>query len=377
MSDTRPRPLPVVTFGVLAACAIGYALELRTAGFAPTPRQLHELGAVSAIALQAGEWWRIATSTFLHTGPAHVVNNVVVIALMGFGLERFLGHLRTLLVVVASAACAAVGATVAVDPGVVTVGASGIGFGLLAAAVVGDRGMRDGIGVFGAQLLAFNLLVTFTITGISVGGHLGGAVSGALVALERRLRTPAAVRAAAPAAPATPRESLSYAPTDTLELREGRAKAAGYLVVICTFTLLGAWVGTKGEPIGWLMAVGGGLGVVAQLRTFASPGVLTLTPQGLQSSLTRRRVAAAWSDIDVVMPAEAAGQKGVAWRWRQDSERSHDPGPHDNFLPNQFNLDHVVLAVLLESWRKGRHLRVADVTPDIARATLDDVRQRL
>ena len=63
-------------------------------------------------------------------------------------------------------------------------GASGAVFGLMGAAVVVTRHrglnlMESGLGIW----LGLNLLITFTIPNISIGGHIGGLIGGALAAL--------------------------------------------------------------------------------------------------------------------------------------------------------------------------------------------------
>ncbi len=65
------------------------------------------------------------------------------------------------------------------NPNAFTVGASGAAFGLMGALAVGMRlrGIdiwRTGIG----SILVINLLFTFAVPGISIGGHLGGLVGG-------------------------------------------------------------------------------------------------------------------------------------------------------------------------------------------------------
>src|SRR5437763_632391 len=80
-----------------------------------------------------------------------------------------------------------------------SVGASGAIFGLLGAAIIvlrsrGINPMESGL-VF---WLGFNLLLSFTISGISIGGHIGGLVGGTLAAIALyevgpRLRLPFAV----------------------------------------------------------------------------------------------------------------------------------------------------------------------------------------
>ena len=75
-------------------------------------------------------------------------------------------------------------------------GASGAVFGVMAAAVLvmrnaGVSPLESGIGIW----LVLNLVFTFTFPNISIGGHLGGLVGGALAALflydlRDRLRVP-------------------------------------------------------------------------------------------------------------------------------------------------------------------------------------------
>ena len=71
-----------------------------------------------------------------------------------------------------------------------SVGASGAIFGLMGAAVVvmrnrGINPMESGLGVW----LGINLLFTFAIPGISIGGHLGGFVGGGVAAEARWQRS--------------------------------------------------------------------------------------------------------------------------------------------------------------------------------------------
>ena len=133
--------------------------------------------------LADGQWYRLVSSGFLHFGVFHLLMNMVLLFQLGNMLEPALGHLRFGLTYLAALLGGSAGAMV-LQPSGLHGGASGAVFGLMAAAAVGlqQRGVnpfRTGIGT----ILALNLLITFTIPGISIGGHLGGAVAGGVCAL--------------------------------------------------------------------------------------------------------------------------------------------------------------------------------------------------
>jgi membrane associated rhomboid family serine protease len=131
-----------------------------------------------------GEWYRLITSGFLHYGIIHIGFNMYLLYMLGQMLEPSIGRVRFLLVYVAGLLGGSAGALVT-SPNSLTAGASGAVFGLLALAFVGyylhgANPMSTSIG----SLLMINLLLTFLWSGrISVGGHIGGAIAGALCAL--------------------------------------------------------------------------------------------------------------------------------------------------------------------------------------------------
>src|SRR5918992_800396 len=130
-----------------------------------------------------GEWYRIVTGGFLHAGLIHLGLNMLVLYFLGRLLEPAIGGPRMLAIYLVSLLAGAFGALL-LDPDQITVGASGAIFGLMAAAFViaRRRGMEALAGEIG-MLVAINLLITFTIPNISIGGHIGGLVGGALAAL--------------------------------------------------------------------------------------------------------------------------------------------------------------------------------------------------
>ena len=125
-----------------------------------------------------GEWWRIFTAGFLHANVLHIGFNMFVLYQLGQLMEPALGRLRFALVYVVALVAGALGVLL-LDPNQLTVGASGAVFGLMGAAVAAMR--SRGINPFATGLgttIVLNLLITFTIPGISIGGHIGGLIGG-------------------------------------------------------------------------------------------------------------------------------------------------------------------------------------------------------
>jgi membrane associated rhomboid family serine protease len=129
-----------------------------------------------------GDWWRVVSSGFLHAGFLHLLLNMYVLYVAGSILEPGIGTPRFLGIYFASLIAGSLGALI-VDPNAVTVGASGAIFGLMAAVVViaRGRGMEQIASQFGL-FIVLNLVLTFSISGISVGGHIGGLIGGFVAA---------------------------------------------------------------------------------------------------------------------------------------------------------------------------------------------------
>ena len=129
-----------------------------------------------------GDWWRVVSSGFLHAGFLHLLLNMYVLYVAGSILEPGVGTPRFLGIYFVSLIAGSLGALI-VDPNAVTVGASGAIFGLMAAVVViaRGRGVEQLASQFGL-FIVLNLVLTFSISGISVGGHIGGLIGGFVAA---------------------------------------------------------------------------------------------------------------------------------------------------------------------------------------------------
>jgi len=140
--------------------------------------------------LDQGEWWRLITAAFLHGNLIHLALNMFVLWIVGAPVEQAIGRGRFLALYLVSGLAGSAGALI-FSPDAVTVGASGAIFGILGAALVLESQRNYVLGGQAFGLIVINLVLTFAIPNISVGGHLGGLAGGALgtLALSRFGRT--------------------------------------------------------------------------------------------------------------------------------------------------------------------------------------------
>jgi membrane associated rhomboid family serine protease len=163
--------LAIFVWGVIRASASGGLFSTRIG-----PVQL-DYGLFGRF-VDDGEWWRIITSGFVHFGLLHVGFNMFILYRLGATLEPALGTIKYSLTYFACLIAGSAGALLT-SPNALTAGASGAVFGMMGVFVAAMwlrriPLMQTDIG----GLLVINLLLTFVIPGISIGGHLGGLVAG-------------------------------------------------------------------------------------------------------------------------------------------------------------------------------------------------------
>lgn len=128
-----------------------------------------------------GQWWRLLTAAFLHGSFLHIAFNMYVLFALGPTLERILGHGRYLTLYVLAALGGGVASYVFSDLRTVSVGASGAIFGLMGALIVAGRRLRYDITQV-VILLGINVVIGFISAGVDWRAHLGGLITGAVVA---------------------------------------------------------------------------------------------------------------------------------------------------------------------------------------------------
>ena len=169
----------LVTKGLIIACVTIYLAQMAA------PALGVRLAFVPAVA--SSQPWRFMTTAFLHASLMHLAFNMWALWVLGSALEPILGRWRF----AALCALSALGGSTMIywlaSPTAPaswltsTVGASGAVFGLFAALFIIQRRFgRDTSAIVG--LLVLNLAISFIGANISWQGHLGGLVTGAIVA---------------------------------------------------------------------------------------------------------------------------------------------------------------------------------------------------
>jgi membrane associated rhomboid family serine protease len=169
--------LNLVVFVVMVATGVG--------AFSPAVTDLLVWGANYGPKTLGGEPWRLLTSTFLHAGAVHLAMNMIVLADSGRIVERLFGPGRFAAIYFVAGVLGSV-ASMAIHPGLPSVGASGAVFGVYGALggfLLRERGTippgllkRLGRGAVGFVFL--NLAIGLAKPGVDLAAHVGGLIAG-------------------------------------------------------------------------------------------------------------------------------------------------------------------------------------------------------
>jgi membrane associated rhomboid family serine protease len=129
-----------------------------------------------------GDWWRLITAAFLHASILHIGLNMYVLWIIGRPVEQYLGRARFLGLYFVSGLAGSAGALV-LTPTALTVGASGAIFGILGALLIIEWQTTGRLAGNAMTWIVINLALSFVISNVSIGGHVGGLIGGILVTL--------------------------------------------------------------------------------------------------------------------------------------------------------------------------------------------------
>jgi membrane associated rhomboid family serine protease len=176
----RPAAGAIVTWALVAINVVVFLIALAK------PSTVDNLAMVGGY-VATGQWYRLITSAFEVPGAAglgfmDILFNMWALIYLGPALERMLGHVRYLVLYLLSALGGAVFYYWIVSPNAGAAGASGAVFGLFGAWFVVSRRLRlDSRGI--VTLIVINLAFSFFYRStIAWQDHIGGLVTGAVVA---------------------------------------------------------------------------------------------------------------------------------------------------------------------------------------------------
>lgn len=154
----------------------------------------------TSLILERGEWYRILTCMFLHFGMAHLANNMLVLFVLGGRLERTMGKIKFVLIYIlggmAGNLCS-IRMNMRTGDYTVSAGASGAVFAVMGAMIyvlLRRKGRVEDITARQMVIMAaFSLYFGFTSSGVDNVAHVGGMLSGFLLAVifyhPRKMRT--------------------------------------------------------------------------------------------------------------------------------------------------------------------------------------------
>ncbi|GLB46782.1 rhomboid family intramembrane serine protease [Philodulcilactobacillus myokoensis] len=178
------KRMPYVTY-LLLFIIIAVYIAMTFSGGTDNSNVLLEYGAIFNPLVRAGEWWRLITAIFLHMNFTHILFNGLVLYFMGIQIEKLFGHLRFAIIFFGSGIVGNLFGFAFTDG--ISAGASTAIFGLFGAFMMlgesfnGNQEIRRLSKSF-IIFIVMNLLLDLITPNVDIAGHIGGLISGFLIA---------------------------------------------------------------------------------------------------------------------------------------------------------------------------------------------------
>ena len=176
--------------GLLIALNVLFFLYLEITGSSENAYFMYTKGAMFAPAvLEDGEYYRLLTAMFMHFGIRHIMNNMLVLFVLGDNLERALGHVKYLIFYLLCGIGSNWVSMMAhpTDTMTVSAGASGAIFGVVGGllyVVTANKGRLEDLSTRQLVIMIFfSLYLGYTSTGVDNTAHLSGLVIGIVLAI--------------------------------------------------------------------------------------------------------------------------------------------------------------------------------------------------
>ena len=165
MEEIKKEP---VTVGLILINIIVFLAVEFTGSSQNTMHMLDCGAAYTPMIIEGGEYYRLLTCMFLHFGIEHLLNNMLVLFVLGSRLERVIGKLKSM-------------------DFAVSAGASGAVFAVMGAMiyiVIRNKGWLGDLSARQILVMAFfSLYYGFTSTGVDNTAHVAGLVCGMTISI--------------------------------------------------------------------------------------------------------------------------------------------------------------------------------------------------
>lgn len=187
MEELRKEP---VTIGLIIINILIFLAVEFTGGSENTLHMLDWGACYTPTILENSEFYRLFTSMFLHFGIEHLLNNMLVLFVLGSRMEQVTGKIRFLIIYLAGGVAGnIISMMLEIRSGdfAVSAGASGAVFAVMGAMIyvvirnkgwLGDLSMRQILVMAG-----FSLYFGFTSSGVDNAAHVGGMAAGFILAV--------------------------------------------------------------------------------------------------------------------------------------------------------------------------------------------------
>lgn len=187
MDEIKREPVTILL--ILINTLIFLAVEFT--GGSQNSQHMLECGAAYApLILDEGEWYRIFTCMFLHFGAPHLINNMLVLFVLGQRLEPVTGKLRFLLIYIAGGLggnLISLFFDMRTGDYALSAGASGAVFAVMGGmlyVIIRHRGRVADLTMKQMLIMAaFSLYFGFASEGVDNAAHAGGLLCGFLAAV--------------------------------------------------------------------------------------------------------------------------------------------------------------------------------------------------
>ena len=187
MEEIKKEPVTVLL--ILLNTLIFLIVEFT--GGSENGQHMLECGAAYApLILEQGQWYRVFSSMFLHFGAPHLINNMLVLFVLGQRLEPAVGRLRFLLIYIAGGLGGNFSSLfwdMRTGDYSVSAGASGAVFAVMGGmiyVIIRHRGRVADLTMKQMLIMAaFSLYFGFASEGVDNAAHAGGLLCGFLAAV--------------------------------------------------------------------------------------------------------------------------------------------------------------------------------------------------